>query len=369
LPDSANVFNELIRRLREKAMPDEIEPPEFGKASNNSVLWRVSVWGSATALALAAVALISQTDIGTQRLAQIFSPDSTSTQVVQADIPASVQATNQGKDTAKATDKDAETQRLAAQVRDLQADRDRLVERVASLEHNLDDITGSIKRQIAIGSALAPALAVSRPPVLSMPAAPPPAISSPATTSAADTPSPTTVAAASPSSTPVGEATATKEQDASKDATAKEPDEKTESSTSDARSSGEPDKSGAQRAGIEEKSLAPTAKHLVPIPPVRVATAAPEHPAESHKAEIGIDLGGARSIDALAARWAAIKAGYGPFMTGMYPVAAHDRRRGAIPLRLVAGPVPNQAAAAQLCARFTAGRINCRPVRFSGDRF
>jgi hypothetical protein len=50
---------------------------------------------------------------------------------------------------ARATGDDAETKRLTEAVRKLTADRDRLATRVATLEQNLTDLTGSISRQPA----------------------------------------------------------------------------------------------------------------------------------------------------------------------------------------------------------------------------
>jgi hypothetical protein len=48
---------------------------------------------------------------------------------------------------ARPTEIEAETQRLADAVRVLTADRDRMVARIGTLERNLEDITGTIKRQ------------------------------------------------------------------------------------------------------------------------------------------------------------------------------------------------------------------------------
>ena len=69
----------------------------------------------------------------------------------------------------------------------------------------------------------------------------------------------------------------------------------------------------------------------------------------------------------VAARWAAVKANFGPQLAGLYPRAILSNRPGA-EYRLLAGPVPTNAAAAQICARFVTARVTCRTVRFEGER-
>ncbi len=118
-------------------------------------LWRLTAWGGAAALALAAVAFASQTENGSQRLAALASADLPVRPVATVKIPGQ---------------QDAEVARLQTQVRTLAADRDRLAERVAGLEHNIEDITGSIKRQAAQPPPSTPRpAAVSAPPMISPP--------------------------------------------------------------------------------------------------------------------------------------------------------------------------------------------------------
>ncbi|MCF8477273.1 MAG: hypothetical protein K9G60_09590, partial [Pseudolabrys sp.] len=131
----------------------ENDPPELGRLRDTSTLWRVTSWGAAAALALAAAVLITQTDSGAQRLQLAFPPQ-----------PADPIRIADAKATAAAKLAEAqhlETQRLQAEVRALAADRERLSARVVSLEKNLNDMTGSIKREIA--RVVAP----SPPPVVS----------------------------------------------------------------------------------------------------------------------------------------------------------------------------------------------------------
>ncbi len=250
-------------------------------------LWLIFGWGSAAAVALAAVAVTSQTSAGSQRLQLALAYMNEPAHAIALIPP-------------RPSEAEAETQRLAAQVRALAAEREQLNARVASLERNLDDVTGSIKRQAAL-AALAPS------------ANPPPAPSAPASMPA--------VTAAEPVPAPPPPAEA-----------ATEP---------------------------------------VPLPPIRVAAAPASEPATDplspHKPGFGIDLGGALSVEALRVHWAAMRSDYGALLAGLHAVIAQrPRHPSGIDYRLVAGPLPTVAAAAQLCARFPVSRTGCRPARFSG---
>lgn len=250
-------------------------------------LWRAGAWGGAAAIALAALAVTMQNESGGQRLQLVFA----------------------GGSPPPAAEKDAETKRLQAQLLTLAADRDRLMARIASLEHNLDDVTGSIKRQAAMATAAAEAKAPPPPP----PAAAPTVALTPNTVRTETYTAPITPAPAQ-GETPTGDA--------------------------------------------------------VPLPPTRVATAIASEPAAEmpRKPEIGIDLGGASNMEVLNARWMAIKANYGPLLTGLHPLASHDRRQTAASYRLLVGPLPTRATATELCARFTAAHVICRTTKFDGEQ-
>jgi hypothetical protein len=278
--------------------PEDIKPPESRNVRHTQrTLLRLGAWGGATAIALATLAITTQTEGGSERIqaliarATSFDPTTFKVDIAKAEAPPRVVGINQ------------DTVRLEAQLRVLTADRDRLAARLATIEHNLDDMTGSIKKQAAALPPKSPAPAVIAP--LAMPVA--------------------TEPASWPGSTPLQSAAAT--------AQAQEP--------------------------------AP-----VPLPPVRIATATPtEHIEEApRKSELGIDLGGASTLDVLNARWVAVKANFGPLLTGLSPLAAHNLRQGVTDYRLVVGPLPNAAAAANLCARFAAAKVNCRTTKFDGER-
>ena len=62
-----------------------------------------------------------------------------------------------------------------------------------------------------------------------------------------------------------------------------------------------------------------------------------------------------------------MKANYGPLLVGLHPLAAqHPKHPAGVTYRLVAGPLPNAAEAAQLCARFPVTRTGCQPAKFDG---
>jgi len=281
-------------------MASSIEAPEPDSPEarllrrEKRAFWRLTAWGAGAAVALSALAFTTQTKGGSERLALAIAG-------------ASPQTVDMAALERRVAEKDAETKMLETQIRAVVADRDRLGARMASLEHSLDDVTGSIKRQAAITAAVTEATAevkAATAPVAQGPTAvrtekftaPPPAIAAP-------------------------------------------------------------------------QAAAPVAEP-VPLPPVRVAAAQPNEPAADapRKPEFGVDLGGAHNMEVLNARWAAVKANFGPLLNGLYPLASHDQRPGSTEFRLLVGPVANPAAAMALCTRFAAARVTCRTAKFDGER-
>ena len=88
------------------------------------------------------------------------------------------------------------------------------------------------------------------------------------------------------------------------------------------------------------------------------------------KPEFGLDLGSATTVEALRTAWTAALRRHGPLLEGMRPmVQMRERPRpGGMELRLIAGPVPNAAAAARLCVSMTAAGAICAPSVFEGQR-
>jgi hypothetical protein len=97
----------------------------------------------------------------------------------------------------------------------------------------------------------------------------------------------------------------------------------------------------------------------------------PQPPGSSvSKTEFGVDLGSASTIEALRTAWTAALRRHGTLLEGLHPVVQTRERPRAVgvELRLIAGPVPNAAAAARLCVAMTAAGAICAPAVFDGQR-
>jgi hypothetical protein len=141
-----------------------------GRAINMKALLRLAAWGAAASIALVIAVLAATSQRGSQRLMAALSP-STPSQATAAAIPV-----------ARVLETEAETRRLAEAVRALDSHREQLLARIASLERNLEDVTGSIQRQ----AARAPAPEAKAPvTALTAPVAPEPPASAPASPIAA----------------------------------------------------------------------------------------------------------------------------------------------------------------------------------------
>jgi hypothetical protein len=104
------------------------------------VLRRLAIWGSAATFALILVAIASYAQPGTRRAAAAASPATATTSKGDAQT---------AQLTTRLPEIDAETRRLADAVRALTSEREKLNTRIGTLERNLDDLTGSVKRDPA----------------------------------------------------------------------------------------------------------------------------------------------------------------------------------------------------------------------------
>jgi hypothetical protein len=240
-------------------------------------LWRMALWGATAACALLLAVLTTRSEVGSERVAAMVS---------------SWHGRGAVQVAARPFDAQAETKKLATAVRDLTAENDRLKSRLASLEHNVDDLTGSVTRQIE---------AVKEQTANSWPAdAAPPAGSA-------------SIVAPSP---PPAE-------------------------------------------GLD----AP-----LPSPPLAVPSQSPTDGLASGgiAAEYGVDIGSALSIQTLRARWLGIRSAHAQLFEGLTPtVALREMPQSQhVELRLIVGPLPSSAAAAQLCAALAPYRLFCQPTHF-----
>ena len=359
-------------------MADQEEPPELGRLPDSSFLWRASLWGGAAIVALASAILITQTDIGSQRLQLVLGAEPAPSRVVtQADFVAQPDPEMQRRETA----------RLEAQVRELAADRERLTARIATLEQNLSDVTGSLKRELA-AAATRPA---SPAPTVAAPMTSPPARLEPIGKNESKNDGKNGIPELAKSQEPKTQETKlqdTKPPESKPDARladtqssqdSREPEE--DAKTAEARAAAakaaatlpqiaatqptappaaEPEPAVPQSS---EPQVAPPLGEPIPLPPMPIAG---ELSHSGPSKEVGIDLGGARSLEIMQARWAAVKANFGPLLNGLRPLVARDTRPHMTPYRLIVGPLPNAAAAAQVCARFAASRVTCRTTKFAG---
>lgn len=323
-------------------MADEIqdddlpaEPIELRRFDMHSA-WRVLLWGASAAMAVAIVAGTAFSDVGAERLQQTIAalwqpanPDVTADTPAQAQLPQVAQQQPAVATPEQIAALEKRTGELAQTVRDLTADRDRIKAKLASLEQNLGDITGTIKKQNEqadrFAGQFAAQLAAQTAAHTAALAAPslPPAVSTPQT--AAAIPSPAASSTATAPDAPI---------------------------------------TTASTPPVIEAS--PPIEGPIPLPPMR--TAALEENTGAVR-ELGIDVGGAASLNALHAQWAALKANVGPDIVGLTPsFAVQSRPAGGNDYRLVLGPLPSTTTALRLCAKLIAARVNCRAGTFSVQR-
>jgi len=293
----------------------EDEGPDY------SVLGRHLLWAGVAAVALGIAVLAAQSQTGTQRLAGIGGRDSAGATAPRSPAPAS--PPRQAEPAARQAESDGEIRRLAETVRQLAADRDRLLARIDALERSLD-VTGSIPREGASrdsaareNAAPAPSTTPTLPPGWSLvPNTIPPA----AGMSAAPVPGTNWPASGNTSQAPAPQAPA--------------------AATSGAASGG---MSGSEQAAGS------------------VAT----------KTEFAVDLGGDATFDGLRALWTSVRTSHPALFEGLRPVVAvrEGGKAGALELRLVVGPLSNAGLAARLCASLVAAGLACQPTVFDGQRF
>ncbi|MBN9049791.1 MAG: hypothetical protein J0H78_10020 [Rhizobiales bacterium] len=347
-------------------------PPTFRS------LLRLAGWGFCAALALGVTVTLTQTERGAERVQQavasLYTPEKAETARVPAVVPAPAVTVAE-----KSFDAEQETTRLASQLRSLTADRDRLAARVAVLERNFDDITGSVK-QITTSRITAPpaktetpkpeAKAEVKPDVRpeptakaelprlepirdqhepAKPAATPPS-SHPASTAATPpSPSPPAVMAAAPSPRPAN--------DNQRPATPPGP------RVAETTPTPQPAPPVVRLVPVPDKSKE-VASHNADTEPQLATGSIPAKP------EFAIDLGGASTVDALRSLWDSTKAAHAPLLDKLQPAAVlrPTGRNGTPQLRLMAGPFTEASTAAAVCRAFAQGRGTCRPFAFDGQK-
>lgn len=333
----------MIRRtLTDMAGQEKRTPPDRrDRRLDMGPVLRIAAWGFAAAAALAIAVFASRSEIGERRVAVAMNPAET-----EAGRRATVQAL------ARAEEAEREARRLAEAVQSLGADRDKLLNRVASLERSLDDLTGSIAltqpaRRPVTADLLAAgnrSMSPAQEPDATLPTGSlpdmagltpiPPKTDAPRSLAPGSTAAPGTVPV--PRGIPIPRA--------------------------DPRRTGE----------VAAPSEPPTPEVQSSLPAREASltaasgTAIGSQPGKQH----GIDLGSATSIEGLRVLWKKIKQGQAsPLIADLKPVVSvHDAAQpGSVELRLVAGPVPSALAASRLCAALSAAGTPCRAATFDGQ--
>jgi hypothetical protein len=301
-------------------------------------LWRMTMWGGTAAGALFVAVLASRSQVGTERIAGLFSGRSDRTQV----------AARPALDAQIEERRLADERRLTDAVRGLTAQNDELKSRLAAVERNVDDITGSVAQQIEAIKKTYTRPVPDRPsPVAAAPEshaalASPPAATPPeshavlaAPPLAASVPQPHAVIAALPP-LPL---------------------------SPPAASAPPPPPAPAQTATAEPLQSRPA------VPALAAAPASAAAPAPAATLKYGVEIGNAVSIEVLRAHWLGVHSAHGKLFGGLKPVVMLRgmSHAGRIELRLVVGPLASAEAAAKLCTALAPYRLPCQPTVFSGQ--
>jgi len=316
-------------------------------------LLRLATWGCVAAAALT-LAVLAAT-VGPKH--QTFASQTAASQIPAATVQL----------TTRQTEPDKATRHLTETVSGLSADRDRLAARIATIERNLEDVTGSIKQQAAFPAASPPAAtqtSVHTPTVAPTPASVPTQASAPqsSTPGPGSAPRPSTLPTLAPGPTATASAPAPpapRSNPAQPEKTAPAP----------------PPASGPLPGAIAAAPSAPAAQ-LAATPsheptPTRVANlpeASELDPGKTRIVDFGLDIGGSTTFDGLRALWNSVRNNSVDLFDDLHPmVAVRENKSRGVDLRLVVGPIASSEAATQMCATLLAARRFCQMTIFEGQ--
>jgi hypothetical protein len=368
----------------DKLIADEDDP-------DRATLWRLGSWAIAAVVALTLGLLSGQVPDGAKR----------------SDLAEAELASQAARIEDLTRETKQETRRIAAAVETLNSDRDRLFGRLTALEQNLDSVTGSIAKQAPPATAtehaadkvaersMAPAPTTSE--TATSPASPPapavtaeapkdvPARDPPKDTAKSASPAVTAVAAAQTAAPSENTARKADRSDGQR-ATAPPAAATTSPDTAAASGTPAPQSAAAQEsdpattttvpkaAPGQPVALAPpsviTATPLTPLPEDAVAAAAAEPDVPVERTQFGLDIGGASSMVGLRALWNGVRNSHPSQFAALRPVLAIRQNKNGFGLQVhvVAGPIPDAAAAAKLCAMLAADNRMCETAIFDGQR-
>jgi hypothetical protein len=316
-------------------------------------LLRLATWGcvAATALMLA----VLSAGVGTKH--QALAPSTAAPQVPAATVQL----------TTRQTEPDKATRQLSETVSGLTADRDRLVARIASLERNLEDVTGSIKQQAAPVSAQS---SVHAPTAVPAPATvparePAPAQASVSASGSTSAPRPSTLPALAPPTTTAPSPPSPRSQAQSEKEKVTPP-----ASTAPPAATPPPAPPPGAIAASPSAPAAPPAAAPPSASPTRVANLpeASDPEGTSRIVDFGLDIGGATTFDGLRALWNSVRSNTADLFDDLHPmVAVRENKSRGVDLRLVVGPIGSSEAATQMCATLLAARRFCQMTIFEGQ--
>jgi hypothetical protein len=292
--------------------------------------FRLFVWGMVAAASLTLAIFAAWTEAGSDRARHA------ALQLREVVMPSGIKP-------ARPLDA-VEGRKLAETVRVLTADRERLLARIAALENNVDDMTGSIRRVERAARPVPTTIEQPFSPVTAMPPQPPaPAKPQPVLAAALPAQAPPAVsappppAAAAPLSRPPAE---------------------------QVTASINAQHNGQDNAQDQTQDATPAAPETTPAqaatPPNRVT-----------RRQFGLDLGGASSEEALRPVWTTALRRHNALLQSLRPlVLSREQPRGVgIEYRLIAGPIGNAAKAARYCAAITGTGGVCQPTMYEGQKF
>lgn len=310
-----------------------------GPRSGMQSLWRLATWGVLAAVALFFAVISAYSNVGAQRSAVGAAPQTPAPQA--STVETTLQRTTAAELRMQLSDNMEETRRLADAVHALAGDRDQLNTRLAAIEHNLEGVTGSIKRDRS--------------------AAPQPPTPQPLAQQAPPPSSPTSATA--PAAPARAEAARPDAQVASVAPAALPPIPA--ASVPPAAPEAAPNSPPVIRGEVTKSPV---------ISPAVASISEPEHsdasPDQPPAPGLGVDVGGAANFESLRALWHTTKNNDPSLLDEFYPLVAtrENGRTHAPELRLIIGPMPDAEAAAQLCVTLASAHQYCQPVAFEGQR-
>jgi hypothetical protein len=132
---------DLAQGVREQIIKETAPKRAAPRRYTMRMLRRMAIWGCGAAAALLLAVLSSRNELAAERLASVFQA---------AHTPL---GRPQDADAAPKFDAQAETQRLADAVRGLASQDEQMKSRLAAVEHDMDDVTGSVTKQIEAAAA------------------------------------------------------------------------------------------------------------------------------------------------------------------------------------------------------------------------